>query len=188
MAGVDVSIDVGARLGISGRLLGDAVREQIGDVLLQAARDLRAFVIESWPVLTSASLSEWEIRPSGLWLIVRNPIDYAEFVHRAGEKVEVWTEIRDEAERLVALALPELRRIIEAMPSIPFPGMAAAQRAVAPSVLDAAERFARLLFQAKAAAYQRVPAMERDRLREDFTTTPARLRRARRLLEAARNG
>lgn len=186
MPSVDVSIDVGARLGVSGRLLADAVRESLGDEILRIARDLRAFVLDHWPVLTSASLQEWEVRQSGLFLIVRNPIEYASYVHRAGETVEVWTEIRDEAERLVAAALPDLQRIVDTAPSLPFPGVTAMQQQVAPSILDAAERFARLLFRAKAEAYLRTPTATRDRLREDFSTTASRLRRARRMLEAAR--
>ena len=84
--------------------------------------------------------------------------------------------------------MPELRAAIEAMPSLPFPGMDAARRAAAPSVEDATARYLEILFRASSEAYRRVPAMRRDRLREDFATTPARLRRARRMLEAARNG
>lgn len=153
---VDVSINVGARLGSAASIIGDAAAGAVNERLRDLARQVREYLLTVWPVLTAASLQEWEIRASGLWLIVRNPLDYAEYVHRAGETVEVWTEVRDYADELVEAALPELRALVAAIPSLPLP---------APVAQTQAEDITSILFRAKADAVKRVRMLERDRIR-----------------------
>lgn len=153
---VDVSINVGARLGSAESIIGDAATGAVNERLRDLARQVREYLLTVWPVLTAASLQEWEIRASGLWLIVRNPLDYAEYVHRAGETVEVWTEVRDYADELVEAALPELRALVAAIPSLPL---------AAPVAQVQAEDITSILFRAKADAVKRVRMLERDRIR-----------------------
>lgn len=153
---VDVSIDVGARLGAATSIIGDAARDAVRDRLRRIALELREYLLDVWPVLTAASLQEWEIRASGMWLIVRNPLDYAEYVHRAGETVEVWTEIRDRADELVDAALPELRDLVASMPSLPL---------ASPVIQPRGTDLTTLLYDAKRRAIQAVNMLERDRIR-----------------------
>lgn len=158
---VDVSIDVGRRLG-SPRLTQEG-RDQITERLTDIAAELREFLIESWPVDTAFSLQAWEIRAAGLWLYVRNPIDYAEYVHRSGETTEVWREVQAVAEELVESALPDLRAIAEA--SRPAPSLAPDQTGVGPSRALRDALRATALFSARQRAFQRVGGRTRNALR-----------------------
>ena len=104
---VDLTIDVGAR--IRGTL--PPVARQI--LTAEVVRPLRASLVSGgWPVDTGASLQAWEIRaPDQDTVAIRNPIEYAEFVHHAGETVEVWTEVEALSEQLVSAVLPRLQRL-----------------------------------------------------------------------------
>jgi hypothetical protein len=104
---IDLTIDVGAR--IRGTL--PPVVRQI--LTAEIVRPLRASLVSgAWPVDTGASLQGWEIRAVDAETVaIRNPVEYSEFVHRAGETVEVWTEVEELSERLVSALLPRLQRL-----------------------------------------------------------------------------
>lgn len=107
---VDISIDVGSRLGNVPRSAVSDVQAVLGGLRRQWREDL----IGVWPVETGRSLQGWQNRVSGLVWILRNPVDYAEFVHVAGDTTEVWRFLEARAEQLVSSAMPEMRAIVAA--------------------------------------------------------------------------
>lgn len=119
MAGVDISVDVGSILGVTLTEVSPATAEALEERLEQVRADWDEELLAFWPVDTGLSLGEWESTVIGLQLILRNPVDYSEWVRPSGEPigygVEHMTEVRD---RLLAEALPEMRRLIEADRSV----------------------------------------------------------------------
>lgn len=112
---VDISIHVGARVGYS---RASALGQQLIQERMEQIRiEIREFILVSWPVETATSLQGWELRVGGSWLYIRNQIDYAEHVHRAGESVLVWTEIEAFAEQQVSAAEADLREIVADHPA-----------------------------------------------------------------------
>lgn len=174
---VDLTIDVAERLSIPFSGIAEEERQRITDIIRTMARDLRAFIVEAWPVDTSASLQEWEVRASGFRFIVRNPIEYAEYVHRAGETVEVWTEIRDQAEALVDAALPEMEEVAAA--GLSRQPLDVGQLFGLPLAVSA-EPLTDTLFARKASAFGRLGALARDLIRFGIENRiPRAARRAR---------
>lgn len=104
---VDLTLDVGARVRGT---LPPAARQIL---TAEVVRPLRASLVSGgWPVDTGASLQAWEIRaPNETTVRIANPIEYAEFVHRAGETLEVWTEVEELSEQLLTAVLPRLQRL-----------------------------------------------------------------------------
>lgn len=105
---VDISIDVGVRLGNVPRSAVSDVQAVLGGLRRQWREDL----IGVWPVETGRSLQGWQNRISGLVWILRNPVDYAEFVHLEGDTTEIWRFLEAEAERMVHSVMPEMRAIV----------------------------------------------------------------------------
>lgn len=103
---VDISIDVGDRIPGLPPAAAPILREEMVIPLRES------LINGGWPVDTGASLQRWEIRVVGSdFVAIRNPIYYAEYVHRAGETVEVWTEIEALSEELFAAVAPRLRAL-----------------------------------------------------------------------------
>ena len=154
---VDLSINVGTRLGVRSEDLSAEAAEEVARLLDEVRIEVREYILVVWPVDTAASLQEWELRVSGLWLILRNPVDYVEYVHRSGETVLVWTEIQARSEELVTDALPAMQTAIAAAPPPP--------QQVALPIFGATDLLTSILFAAKRAAIARVPMLTRDALR-----------------------
>jgi hypothetical protein len=159
--GVDHSIDVGALLGTSLGRLSEQAGARLMSQMRLVAQTLKEFVLSSWPVDTATSLQDWEVRSSALRLIVRNSVDYAEYVHRAGESSLVHEEIGIKAEELVDAALPDMRQTIAADLG-PSPQIGLFAPKPPPPLLN---ELVDALFQAKVDAFSRVRAMERNRIR-----------------------
>lgn len=103
---VDISLDIASRVGP----LPAAARQVLHDEIVVPLRE--SLLSGAWPVDTGASLQAWEIRAVAPdFVAIRNPIEYAEFVHRAGEEVEVWTELEALSEELLSSLLPRLRAL-----------------------------------------------------------------------------
>jgi len=111
---VDLTIDVGARLGVNTDSLTTAARDQLESAIDDLAWQLGEFIDLIWPVDTGASQADWESAAEDLIWVIRNPREYAEFVHRKGETVEVYTQIEAESERILAGKLSVLRAIAAA--------------------------------------------------------------------------
>ena len=127
---VDFSIDVAARLGISGQL-GPAAQEQIGMLLRSASRALREYLLASWPVDTGRSLRAWRNFVRGFTWVVQNPVDYAVHINGgeavAGVRARVAAEFEAVAGQIRQIATEDiaLRGVIPAT----LPPGAATQRA-----------------------------------------------------------
>ena len=115
MAEVDISVDVGALLGVSLDALSPSAAEAVEDLLEQVRGDWDEALLAYWPIDTGFSLRMWESTVEGLRLILRNAVDYSEFVHPSGETVGAGVEhMRDVRDRLLGAALPAMRAIIRA--------------------------------------------------------------------------
>ena len=153
---IDLSLDVGKRLGTPVSAIPKEATSEIQGIIRDVAAELREFLLQVWPVETATSLQEWEIRGASFWLIIRNPLDYAVYVHRKGDSTEVWTEVQAKSEELVLAALPSMQSVIAKHPpktqlEIPF--------------FISADLITSALFEAKARAFQRGPTLTRDRIR-----------------------
>ena len=164
---VDHSINVGSLLGVRASDVSPRGVDDLGDAIKDIARDVRAFVVADWPVDTATSLQEWEVRGAGLWLIVRNPVDYAEYVHRSGDPSLVHEEIRDYAVELVSAATPDLRQIIADNP---------ADLQVAIPFFQSSAVLTGAVFASRAAGFDRVGALTRNRLRAQIADRRPRAR------------
>jgi len=103
---VDLSLDISR--SVPG--LPPAARAILHEEIVVPLRE--SLLSGQWPVDTGASLQAWEIRAvDASTVAIRNPIEYAEFVHRAGESVEVWTELETLSEELLSSLLPRLRAL-----------------------------------------------------------------------------
>jgi hypothetical protein len=137
---VDISIDLGERLGVDDADLDAEAREALAPILQEMVRVWREDLLSTWPVDTGRSQASWVDRWEGLVWVLRNPVEYAEYVHNAGETVPVWEFLEARSEELVADALPEIA------------ARTAAARAVSSRV-----------FAAQAAAFRVVSSRERTR-------------------------
>jgi len=136
---VDISIDVGARLGV----VPAAAMPAISAILDGLRRQWRERLITTWfPVnVTGRSLQGWQNRIVGLNWILRNPVEYAQFVHYSGSKRELWRILERDAHALLQAVMPEMKAIVRS-----FRGVAPQPSQPAPSGL-----FASLLFRARSA-------------------------------------
>lgn len=113
---LDLSINVYARLaGDTGALSAEASAE-IEAVIEDQIAELAEYIVDNWPVDTGRSAQAWNIdwRPP-MW-VIQNPVEYAEFVHPAGQgatPIESWTGVEAESERLMSNALGALNDIVQ---------------------------------------------------------------------------
>jgi hypothetical protein len=168
MSAVDISVDVGqrigARLGDFGRFRGDA-EDVMDDALLSFREDLQAV----WPVDTGTSLQGWDTFVDGLVLVLRNAVEYASFVHVAGDDTPIVEYLDAQAQTYARQAATELRGLLararrEAGAQAPLFGARGVQRPSLASVIGSA------IFRATAQAFDRRGA--RTRLRERFPDQP----------------
>jgi len=87
MAGLDLSIDVGSRLGVYPAMLDNEGLESIQSILQEVIFSWREVMQDSWPRDTGTSFAAWESYVDGLTLVVVNPVPYAEYVHPPGGEV-----------------------------------------------------------------------------------------------------
>ena len=167
---VNISIDVAERMrekGIEVDSLSPQALEQIWDIIDGIAFDVGEFVDEVWPIDTGASHADWESTAEGLFLILRNPREYAEFVHRKGQTGQVYKEIGREAERLLSAAWPAIKRAAkkpEAALAIPADRPAFATQFLLPAALQG-EAGRGALFLSRAAGFLRDNTRSRERAR-----------------------
>jgi hypothetical protein len=113
---VDLSINVYSRLSGFTDGLSPQARGQIEDVIDDLTAELREYIIDYWPVDTRRSQQAWSLQwEAPMWLI-RNPVEYAEYVHTAGQgpnPEESWRGVEAESEELLAGALSRLNQIVQ---------------------------------------------------------------------------
>ena len=111
---VDISIDLGERLGVDDADLTPATLAKLRPIFRELVRSWREELLDVWPVLTGRSQSSWTDRWEGLVWVLRNPVEYAEFVHRKDDPTQVWSYLEAHSEELLDAALPEIQEIIDA--------------------------------------------------------------------------
>jgi len=111
---VDLSIDVGDRLGVDEADLSRRTLSKLAPILQELVRLWREELLSIWPVDTGRSQSSWTDRWEGLVWVLRNPVEYAEYVHNEGDPTEVWSILEALSEDLLADALPDIEGIINA--------------------------------------------------------------------------
>ena len=111
---VDLTLDLGSRLGIDEADLSPKAVATFRRLQAELVRLWREDLIEVWPVDTGRSQASWENRWAGLIWVLRNPVEYAEFVHHAGDGTEVWTFLEARSEELIDGALPDFEAALEA--------------------------------------------------------------------------
>ena len=174
---VDISIDFGARLGgvtlaDFGRFRGDAA-----DAMTAARWRVQEDILNLWPVDTGTSLQAWENYIDGTRWVLRNAVEYAEWVFEAGtysgpeSTVRIADVIEANAEIYAADALTELRGLLaqarrEERPQI---GLFTARGVQRPSVRQV---IGARVFQALQRSFQQPGRGARQRLRERFPDQP----------------
>jgi hypothetical protein len=169
---VDFTIDFGARLNARpsdfGRFRGDAL-DLIAGLRFRWQEDL----LEVWPVDTGTSLQAWENYIDGMRWILRNDVEYAVYVHAAGDDQPIWEYLRAQAETYAADVVPELRQLLTRAQAeqprrrqIGLFGALGPRRRTVNAVVDAA------VFAARVAAFQQPGRGARQRLRERFPNEP----------------
>lgn len=168
---VDISIDFGARLGgvtlaDFGRFRGDAA-----DAMSEARFSWQEDLLEVWPVDTGTSLQAWDNYIDGMRWVLRNGVEYAVYVHAAGDDQPIWEYLQAQAETYAATALTELRGLLaqarrEERPQI---GLFTARGVQRPSVRQV---IGARVFQALQRSFQQPGRGARQRLRERFPDQP----------------
>lgn len=167
---VDISINVGARLreqGIATARLTAGSRSAIWSLVEELAFQLGEFVDNVWPVDTGASQADWDITAEGLEWTIRNPREYAAFVHRADSTALVYLEIANRSEELLRSAWSQIRAAVETTTPSTSGLLGRVGQFLLPSIVGQAESPAGTLFQARAAGFlrQNTRSRERERLR-----------------------
>ncbi len=167
---VDFSIDfaarVGARLADFGRH-----RDAAEDVLEEAETRLQQDLLEVWPVDTGTSLQAWDNYISGMRWVLRNAVEYAVYVHHAGDDRPIWEYLEAKAEEYAQDAVFELRRLLamarrEQGAQAPLFGSRGIQQPARGRIVGDA------VFAALARAFQQPGRGARQRLRERFPDQP----------------
>jgi hypothetical protein len=109
---MDLSIDVGERLGVDDADLSPEAMGQIRTILRTLVRAWREELIQVWPVDTGRSQSSWSNRIEGLVWVLRNPVEYAEYVHVAGDPTQVWRYLETLSEELLDGVMTDLRAVV----------------------------------------------------------------------------
>lgn len=112
---VDISLDLGDRLGVDDADLDPTARDALQPILQEITRVWREDLLDTWPVDTGRSQASWSDRWEGLVWVLRNPVEYAEYVHNAGEEAPVWEFLEARSEELVAEAIPAIEDILTAL-------------------------------------------------------------------------
>ena len=147
MAAVDFSIDVALRVGVDWFSIDEETRREIERDIEVINDELGSTIESTWPVDTGRSLSMWEnFFEDGVW-VIRNPVEYASFVHRPEDEEGSSSQfIEAEAERLFSLVSSRLLSLassatgaqasmpLRQRPTLdPFRGMVAAFAAISSS-------------------------------------------------------
>lgn len=169
---VDISIDVGARMVAKQIEVYDlpiAAQEAVWSIIDELAFHLNEYIHDVWPVDTRASQSSWDITADGLIWTIRNPREYAGFVHRKNESGKlVYKEIAARSEELLRQAWPRIKAAIKRVRrSKTTPGrLAGFQKLLLPSAIAAAgEGSGGTIFAAQVRAFERLNTRSRERAR-----------------------
>ena len=169
---VDISIDIGARLraqGIATAKLTAGARSAIWEILEGLAFQLGEFVDFVWPVDTGASQADWDITAEGLEWTIRNPREYAAYVHRADTSADdlVYLKIASKSEDLLRGVWSQIKSAVETTTPSTSGLLGRVGQFLLPSIVGQAESPAGTLFQARAAGFlrQNTRSRERERLR-----------------------
>ena len=160
---VDLSIDVFSRLSVSYDALDSRGQADVDDIMRDLIADLREYTIDNWPVDTGRSQQSWELQWQPPWWIIRNPVEYAEYVHPAGNPTESWTGVEAESETLLDDALGELGGVISRSAATGLRGVIRQQAGLAARLRAQAERLLQTnLFAATVEAYRTTPSRARE--------------------------
>jgi hypothetical protein len=167
---VDISINVGARLrkeNVSTAKLTAGARSAIWEIVEGLAFQLGEFVDFVWPVDTGASQADWDITAEGLEWTIRNPREYAAFVHRTDSAALVYLEIATKSEELLRGVWSQIKAAVETTTPSTSGLLGRVGQFLLPSIVGQAETPAGTLFSARAAGFlrQNTRSRERDRLR-----------------------
>ena len=160
---LDLSLDLGDRLGVDLADLSPATLAAVRAILQELVRLWREDLIELWPVDTGRSQASWETRWEGLVWVIRNPVEYAEYVHNAGDGTEVWTFLEARSEELVADATPEIEGLITAQKRVDRKAGGRTRSLLGFAARALAARSSARTFAAQAAAFRVVSSRERTR-------------------------
>jgi hypothetical protein len=113
---VDLSIDVGQRLGVTEAELSEEALSDIEEMIEDLAWELGEYIDDVWPRDTGASHADWDVGADDLMWTIRNPREYAEWVHAAGDETKkpIADLIEEESETLISEAMTALRKIVAA--------------------------------------------------------------------------
>ena len=182
MSGVDISIDIGQRLGAMLTDFG-AQAPQAADIVEDLRFRWQEDLLEVWPVDTGTSLQGWENYRSLLVWVLRNPVEYAEYVHAAGDDVPIVEYLAAKAEEYVADAMPDLERLLaQAVAERAPSGLAAL--VIPGQTQSTAARLTEAIFTATRVSFARPGLGARERLRERFSDQPIGRALSRRRLRA----
>ena len=163
---VDLSIDVFSRLPASYDSLDSSGQAEVDDIMSGLIVDLREYIIDNWPVDTRRSQQSWELQWVPPWWIVRNPVEYAEYVHPAGQGanvIESWTGVEEESEALLDGAMGALGGVISRSAATGLQAVIRQQAGIAARLREQAARVLRTsLFAATVEAYRTTPSRARE--------------------------
>ena len=160
---VDLSIDVFSRLPGGAGSLDSQGEADIADIMADLIADLREYTIDNWPVDTGRSQQSWELQWQQPWWIIRNPVEYAEYVHPKGDEIQSWTGVSDESEALLSDALGELGGVISRSAATGLSGVIRQQAGLAARLREQAARVLQTsLFAATVTAYRTTPSRVRE--------------------------
>lgn len=167
---VDISIDVAARMrskGISVVNMTTTAVERVWAILDGLSFQLGEFIDLVWPVDTGASQADWETTAEGFEWVIRNPREYAEYVHRQRETGNlVYKEIAERSEELLRGALPQIQSIAKAGQKDDTPARPSlTQQFLLPSIVGPSEAGRGTIFAARAAGFLRENTRSRERAR-----------------------
>jgi len=114
MSSVDISIDFGALLGAQMSDFG-RFRAEAADILDEAETRFQEELLTVWSGFedeTGTSLQAWDNSVDGLRWTLRNPVEYASYVHHGGSPQPLWEILDARAQSLAQAALPDLRNLL----------------------------------------------------------------------------
>ena len=167
---VDISIDVAARMrskGISIVNMTTTAVERVWAILDGLSFQLGEFIDLVWPVDTGLSQADWETTAEGFEWVIRNPREYAEYVHRQRETGNlVYKEIAERSEELLRGAWSQIQSIAKAGQRDDTPARPSLLRQfLLPSIVGPSEAGRGTIFAARAAGFLRENTRSRERAR-----------------------